>query len=84
MYIFEYAKSMNYKYTQDNPISCALYSSRNMEIYTAANKSISVWSLKQGVQIRSMSNIMKGEITDMALDSGHRKIYVSDQKGEIK
>lgn len=75
---------MNYKATQEHPISCALYSARNMEIYLASYKSITVWSLARGTQTRTMNNVMKGEITHLCFDEGHRKILVADQKGAIK
>ncbi len=84
MHVYEYAKALNYKATQEYPICCAMYSAKNMEIYLGAHKSVTIWSLKQGVQIRSMLNIMKGEITGLALDEGHRKLFVSDQRGCIK
>jgi len=84
MAVYEYARLLDNKFTDDYPIIKALISLKNMEIYIATTQSVSVWSLEDGTQSRSLGNIMKAEITSIAIDDDQRRLYVSDQSGQIK
>lgn len=84
MVVYEYARLLDNKLTEDFPIVQALVSLKNMEIYVATVQSVSVWSLDDGVQLRSFGSIMKSEITAIALDNDQRRLYVADQGGRLK
>ena len=64
------------EFSDDNQISCALFSSMRFEIYVAGERSIKIWNAKTGTSVRVLKNVMKSEITTMALDDEHRKLIV--------
>jgi len=84
MVVYEYARLVDNKFTEDFQIIKAIISLKNMEIYVATTQSVSAWTLEEGIQSRSLGNIMKAEITSIAIDEDQRRLYISDQSGQIK
>lgn len=81
--MYEYGRALDANFTEDFPIASVVVSLKNMEIYIAAGRSVSVWSLEEGIQLQTFGNIMKASITGMALDGDQRRLYISDQSGQI-
>ena len=54
-----------------------------MEIYIATTQGVSIWSLEEGIQLRTIGNITKGDITAMILDEDQRRLYIADLNGNL-
>jgi len=65
-----------HEYSDDNPITCAKFSSERLEIYVAGERSIKVWDARTGKPVRVMKNVLDSDITCMELDTSHRKLIV--------
>ena len=72
------------EFSDDNHISCAIFSDMRFEIYVAGEKSIKIWNAKTGKPVRVLKNCLKSEITCMSLDDEHRKLIVGSDQGELK
>jgi WD40 repeat protein len=82
--VFQYNKPFMHEFSDDAPISFAIFSPIRLEIYIASERSIKVWDARSGKPVRSLKNIVESDITQMTLDTYHRKIVVGSGKGEIK
>lgn len=72
------------EFSDDNHISCAIFSEMRFEIYVAGERSIKIWNAKTGAPVRVLKNCLKSEITNMSLDDEHRKLIVGSDQGELK
>lgn len=60
---FEYVVNYNPKLTDDQDLTAIKYSSKNLEVYIGSKKSVKVWSITKGIQIKNYKNIVKGDIS---------------------
>lgn len=65
-----------HEFSDDNPITCAKFSDKRLEIYVAGERSIKVWDARTGKPVRSMKNVLDSDITCMELDANHSKLIV--------
>jgi len=72
------------EYSDDNPITCAKFSHKRMEIYVAGAESIKVWNARTGKPVRVLKNVFNNDITCMEFDSEHRKLIVGSHQGQVK
>jgi len=63
--VFEYTKPFIPELSDDNPITCAKYSPIRFEFYIAGEKSVKIWSAKDGKPVRVLKNIFDSDITAM-------------------
>jgi hypothetical protein len=49
--------------TDDQDLTAIKYSSKNLEVYIGSKKSVKVWSITKGIQIKNYKNIVKGDIS---------------------
>lgn len=82
--VFQYNKPFMQEYSDDNPITCAKFSSIRFEIYVAGERSIKVWDARTGKPVRVLKNVLDSDITCMELDTHHRKLIVGSHQGEVK
>jgi WD40 repeat protein len=82
--VFQYDKPFLPEFSDDNPISAAIFSSLRFELYVAGDRSIKIWNAKTGTAISTLKDCMKSEITRMTLDDEHRKLIVGSDSGELK
>jgi WD40 repeat protein len=61
--IFQYQKPFMQDFTDDNPITCAKFSEKRLEIYVAGERSVNVWDARTGKPVRSMRNLLQSDIT---------------------
>lgn len=74
--VFSYTKPFLPEYSDDNPVTCAKFSDKRMEIYVAGAESIKIWNAKTGKPVRVLKNVFDNDITCMEFDSEHRKLIV--------
>ncbi len=60
---FQYVVNYNPKLTDDQDLTAIKYSSKNLEVYIGSKKSVKVWSITKGIQIKNYKNIVKGDIS---------------------
>jgi len=65
-----------HEFSDDNPITCAKFSDKRLEVYVAGERSIKVWDARTGKPVRSMKNVLDSDITCMELDANHSKLIV--------
>lgn len=80
---FEYGVSYNPKLTDDQLLTAIKYSAKNLELYIGSKRSIKVWSVTKGTQIKNFLNIVKADITIIELDDRERRCFVGTIEGEI-
>lgn len=80
---FEYVVNYNPKLTDDQDITAIKYSSKNLEVYIGSKKSLKVWSITKGIQIKNYKNIVKGDISIIELDDRERRCFAGTIEGEI-
>ena len=83
MVAYEYARPIDSHYTDDFQVVSGTVSIKNMEIYIATTQGVSIWSLEEGIQLRAIGNITKGDITAMILDEDQRRLYIADLNGNL-
>jgi WD40 repeat protein len=76
MKIYHYQKPFMHEFSDDNPITCAKFSDKRLEVYVAGERSIKVWDARTGKPVRSMKNVLDSDITCMELDANHSKLIV--------
>ena len=84
MKIYQYQKPFMHEFSDDNPITAAIFSDKRLEIYIASEKSIKVWDATCGKPIRSFDNILTSDITCLELDAAHRKLIAGSHTGQVK
>ncbi len=59
----EYVVNYNPKLTEDVDITAIKYSSKNLEVYIGAKKSVKVWSITKGTNTKTYRNLVKSDIS---------------------
>lgn len=63
---------------------CCLYNAHSNTILTAAGTGVKVWDAKSGMLLRAHEHISPHQITSVCFESGQRKIFVGNAKGDIR
>jgi WD40 repeat protein len=77
--VFQYQRPFIPEFSDDNPICCAKFSTKNFEIYVAGQRSIKIWDAKTGKPVRVLKNVFSSEITTMEFDEHHRKLIIGSR-----
>eukprot|EP00817_Percolomonadidae_sp_ATCC50343_P003652 CAMPEP_0117419020 /NCGR_PEP_ID=MMETSP0758-20121206/687_1 /TAXON_ID=63605 /ORGANISM="Percolomonas cosmopolitus, Strain AE-1 (ATCC 50343)" /LENGTH=688 /DNA_ID=CAMNT_0005199877 /DNA_START=354 /DNA_END=2420 /DNA_ORIENTATION=+ len=81
--VFEYERTIQPSYADDNPIIFALYNRHALSFLTASDKSVKIWDALTGTMTHVYENLTTSEITSVCLDSNGRKFFIGTHDGEI-
>jgi WD40 repeat protein len=70
--------------SEDAALVCCLYNNQSHTILTAAGTGVKLWDAKSGMLLRAHDHISPYQITSVCFESGQRKIFIGNVKGEIR
>jgi hypothetical protein len=65
------------------PVIAALINTASMTVITATGRSVKIWDLLTGKELRKYSNLTKTDTTAICLDDRQRKFLLGDHSGNI-
>ncbi|GBG26560.1 WD repeat-containing protein 48-like [Hondaea fermentalgiana] len=68
---------------EDMPVIAACINTVSLTIITATGRSVKVWDLFTGKQLRRFENLMSSDVTTMCMDDRQRKFLLGDHAGNI-
>lgn len=81
--LFDQCDPVTNKVAEDIPVVAVCINTVTLTIITATGRSVKMWDLFTGKQLRRFENLMPSDITTMCMDDRQRKFLLGDHAGNI-